>query len=130
ANIVFTADSLMALGCGKTPEERFGMMYRSIMRLAALPPETLICSGHEYTLRNGEFAMTIEPDNPDLIARIAQAKADLAAGKMTVPTTLELEHATNPYLRVGLQSVKEALNMADASDEAVFKEIRRRRNSF
>lgn len=130
ANIAFTADSLMALGCGKTPEERFSMMYRSIMRLAALPPETLICSGHEYTLRNGEFAMTIEPDNPELTARIAQAKADLAAGKMTVPTTLELEHATNPYLRVGLQSVKDALNMSEASDEAVFVEIRRRRNSF
>ena len=106
------------------------MMYHSIMRLAALPPETLICSGHEYTLRNGEFAMTIEPDNPDLIARIAQAKTDLAAGKMTVPTTLAQEHATNPYLRVGLQSVKDALNMSEASDEAVFAEMRRRRNSF
>lgn len=128
--IAFTADTLMALGCGKTPEDQLKVMYNSITRLSALPPETLICSGHEYTLKNGEFAMTIEPDNPDLIARIAQAKQDLAAGKMTVPTTLELEHRTNPYLRVGLQSVKDSLNMSDASDEAVFVEIRRRRNSF
>lgn len=130
ANVAFTADSLMALGCGKTPEDRLKMMYHSIVRLGSLPPETLICSGHEYTLKNGEFAMTIEPDNPDLIARIADAKKVLAAGGATVPTTLELELKTNPYLRVGLQSVKEALNMSEASDEAVFVEIRRRRNSF
>ena len=130
ANVVFTADSLMALGCGKTPEGRLEMMYHSVTRLGSLPPETLICSGHEYTLKNGEFALTIEPDNPDLIARIAEAKVALAAGNATVPTTLELEQKTNPYLRVGLQSVKDALNMSDASDEAVFVEIRRRRNSF
>ncbi|SMX22946.1 hydroxyacylglutathione hydrolase [Boseongicola aestuarii] len=130
ANVVFTADTLMALGCGKTPESGLHQMYHSVTRLGALPPETVICSGHEYTLANGKFALTIEPDNPDLIERIAGAKQTRATGKPTVPTTLDLELRTNPYLRVGLQSVKDALNMSDASDEAVFVEVRRRKNSF
>lgn len=130
ANVVFSADTLMALGCGKTPEESLSQMYHSVTRLGALPPETVICSGHEYTLANGKFALTIEPDNPDLIARINEAKEARAAGKPTVPTLLELELRTNPYLRVGLHSVKDALNMSSASDEAVFVEIRRRKNSF
>ena len=133
AGVLFSADSLMALGCGRVPDgqaELMEQMYRSITRLSALPPETIVCSGHEYTLANGRFALTIEPENPDLIQRIAEAKKARAAGKPTVPSSLELEHKTNPYLRAGLQSVKAALNMNEATDAEAFIEIRRRKNSF
>ena len=105
-------------------------MYDTITRLGSLPPETLVCSGHEYTEANGRFALSIEPDNPDLLARIATAKDALSRGEMTVPTTLELELATNPYLRVGLQSVKDTLNMSNATDAEVFTEIRVRKDNF
>ena len=130
ANAAFTADSLMALGCGRVKGGLMSEMYDTITRLGSLPPETLICSGHEYTEANGRFALSIEPDNPDLRARIATAKDALSRGEMTVPTTLELELATNPYLRVGLQSVKDTLNMTDATDAEVFTEIRVRKDNF
>ncbi len=130
AKAAFTADSLMALGCGRVFEGTFDQMWESLSKLAALPPETMICSGHEYTEANGRFAITIEPDNPDLQDRIARVKAARAKGDATVPSQLSEELATNPFLRAGLDRVKSSLSMADASDAAVFAEIRRRKDSF
>ncbi len=128
--MVFTADSLMALGCGRLFEGTAEQMWNSLSKLASLPPDTIVCSGHEYTQANGRFALTIEPENPDLQARIADISSKRQNGTPTVPSLLSLELATNPFLRAGLQNVKDDLDMSKESDVAVFAEIRRRKDSF
>jgi hydroxyacylglutathione hydrolase len=130
ANAVFTADSLMALGCGRLFEGTAPVMWESLGRIAALPPETLVCSGHEYTQSNARFARTIEPDNPDLMSRIRDIDAARAAGRPTVPSTLAVELATNPFLRAGLPEVQEALGMSGYAASEVFAEIRLRKDRF
>lgn len=124
--MVFTADSLMALGCGRLFEGTADMMWASLRPFLDLPPQTLVCSGHEYTQSNARFALTIDPDNPLLQARAAQVDADRAAGKPTVPSTLGDEMATNPFLRPHL--LKKTLGMERADDVAVFAEIRARKD--
>ncbi len=130
AETAFTADSLMALGCGRVFEGTMPQMWESLSKLAALPGETVICSGHEYTEANARFALTIEPENPALLARIERIKAARADGKPTVPSTLSEELETNPFLRAHLEDVKMGLNMSGRSDAEVFGEIRRRKDSF
>jgi len=130
SHAAFTGDSLMALGCGRVFEGTMPMMWKSLCKLAALPPETLICSGHEYSATNARFALTIEPGNPDLQRRSGEISRKLAAGEPTVPVPLGVEIATNPFLRAHLDEVKAGLNMPSATDEDVFAEIRRRRNAF
>jgi hydroxyacylglutathione hydrolase len=130
ANAAFTADSLMALGCGRLFEGTAPVMWESLQRLAALPPETLICSGHEYTQSNARFARTIEPDNPALMSRICEIDAARSEGRPTVPSTLETETATNPFLRAGLPEVQEALGMSGYAPSEVFAEIRSRKDRF
>ena len=130
AALAFTGDSLMALGCGRLFEGTPAQMWASLSRLAALPPETLICSGHEYTASNGRFALTIEPGNPALQARVAAIAAARAAGRATVPSLLSLELATNPFLRAHLPAVKAAIGMPLADDVESFAEIRARKDRF
>ncbi|MCP3971362.1 MAG: hydroxyacylglutathione hydrolase [Rhodobacteraceae bacterium] len=130
AGAVFTGDSLMALGCGRVFEGTFDQMWASLSKLAALPPGTMVCSGHEYTAANARFAASIEPDNRDLQTRtaaIAKARAD---GTPTVPSMLAEELKTNPFLRAGLPGVKAILDMSDQPDAAVFAEIRTRKDNF
>ena len=128
--VVFTADSLMALGCGRLFEGDPAMMWASLSKLAALPDDTIVCSGHEYTQANARFAETIEPENPALVARIAQIDADRQKGLPTVPSRLGAEKATNPFLRAHVPEIKAALGMTDASDADVFAEIRSRKDRF
>ena len=130
AGAVFTADSLMALGCGRLFEGTPAQMWKSLGKLAALPEDTIVCSGHEYTAANGRFAVTIEPENPDLQARIKDIADKRAKGIPTVPSTLALEKATNPFLRAHLDSVKSNIDMSDASDADAFAEIRARKDRF
>lgn len=130
AKAVFTADSLMACGCGRLFEGTPEQMWDSLSRLGALSPETLVYSGHEYTASNARFAQTIEPENSALAARVASIAKARAAGHATVPSQLALELETNPFLRAGLSSVKEHLSMLDRSDSEVFAEIRRRKDLF
>ena len=127
---VFTADSLMALGCGRLFEGTPDQMWPSLCKLRALPADTLVCSGHEYTAGNARFALTIEPDNAALQARAAEIAAKRARGEATVPSLLSEEIATNPFLRSDLPEVKAAIGMAGASDVAVFAEIRGRKDRF
>lgn len=127
---VFTADSLMALGCGRVFEGTFDQMWASLSKLAELPPETTVYSGHEYTAANGRFAATIEPENTALKERIARVTEARERGQATVPSQLSEELATNPFLRAGLEEVKSNLDMTGASDADVFAEIRRRKDSF
>jgi hydroxyacylglutathione hydrolase len=126
----FTGDSLMAAGCGRLFEGDPAMMWDSLSRLATLPDDTLICSGHEYTASNIRFALTIDPANPDLQARAARVAEARAAGRPTVPSTLAEERATNPFLRAHLPEIKASLGMAGAPDAAVFAEIRARKDRF
>lgn len=130
SGLAFTGDSLMSGGCGRLFEGTPDEMFASLSKLAALPPETLICSGHEYTASNLRFAATVEPANPALQARIAACEAARAAGQPTVPVPLETELATNPYLRCALPAVKAAVGMPDATEAAVFAELRARKDRF
>ncbi|MES2913865.1 MAG: hydroxyacylglutathione hydrolase [Pseudomonadota bacterium] len=130
SKLAFTADSLMAGGCGRLFEGTARQMHASLAKLAALPPDTLICSGHEYTASNLRFAVTLEPDNPQLISRIAEVAAKRAQGKPTVPVPLQVELDTNPYLRAHLPALKSAVGLPDADDVMVFAEIRARKDKF
>ncbi|NOR63625.1 MAG: hydroxyacylglutathione hydrolase [Rhodobacteraceae bacterium] len=113
---VFTGDSLFALGCGRVFEGTMDMMHESLQKLAVLPPDTMVYSGHEYTLGNAKFGLTIEPDNAALQVRVKDVERLRAAGIPTVPSLLSLELATNPFLR--------------ASDAAAFARIRTEKDNF
>ena len=130
SGLLFSGDSLMAGGCGRLFEGRPEQMWESLQKMAALPPETLICSGHEYTASNLSFAATIEPANPRLAMRQHEVARARGEGLPSVPVVLEEELATNPFLRAGLAEVKAAVGMAGAADAAVFAEIRARKDRF
>ncbi len=130
AGFAFTADSLMALGCGRLFEGTPAQMWESMQKLRALPDDTLICSGHEYTESNARFAASLDPDNRDLISRIKGIAAARAAGQATVPSTLTLEKRTNPFLRADLPEFKSVMGMADASAVDVFTKVRALKDRF
>jgi hydroxyacylglutathione hydrolase len=96
---VFTGDTMFAGGCGRLFEGDARQMMASLARLASLPPQTRVYCGHEYTQRNLEFAATLEPTNDDLRARRIEVDALRAKGEPSVPTTIEIEIKTNPFLR-------------------------------
>jgi hydroxyacylglutathione hydrolase len=130
AGAVFTADSLMALGCGRIFEGTPEMMWNSLSKLAALPADTMVYSGHEYTASNARFALTIEPDNARLKLRCEAIAHAREAGKPTAQVPLSVELATNPFLRAGRDDIKASLGMAGCSDAACFAEIRSRKDKF
>ncbi|HEY0411813.1 MAG TPA: hydroxyacylglutathione hydrolase [Allosphingosinicella sp.] len=98
-DVVFVGDTLFAMGCGRLFEGTAAQMHANLRRLGNLPPETSVYCAHEYTLSNGRFAVTVEPDNEALARRMAEVEAARAAGEATVPTTIALELATNPFMR-------------------------------
>ena len=126
----FTGDSLMAGGCGRLFEGTPAQMWESLQKLAALPDDTLICSGHEYTVANLRFAATIDGANAALLGRIDKVAKARAEGRATVPSKLSGEKATNIFLRAGAPEVKAALGMQAASDADVFAALRERKNHF
>jgi len=130
AHAVFTADSLMALGCGRVFEGTPTQMWQSLSKLAALPSDTIVYSGHEYTASNAKFALTIEPDNQALQTRTAKINQKRASNIATVPSTLAEELATNPYLRAHLPEMKTAMQMQGATDSEVFAAIRKLKDNF
>lgn len=96
---VFVGDTLFAMGCGRLFEGNAEQMHENLQRLAALPPGTQVYCAHEYTLANARFAVTVDAGNEALAARLSQVEAARAAGEATVPTTIALERATNPFMR-------------------------------
>ena len=130
AGLAFTADSLMALGCGRLFEGTPAQMWHSMLKLRGLPDDTLVCSGHEYTESNARFAASLDPDNRDLISRTKGIAAARAAGQPTVPSTLALEKRTNPFLRADLPEFKSVIGMADASAVDVFTQVRALKDKF
>lgn len=101
AGVIFVGDTLFAMGCGRLFEGTAAQMFDNMRRLAALPDETLVYCAHEYTLSNGRYALRAEPDNDAVKARLAEVEAMRARGEATVPTTIALERATNPFMRAG-----------------------------
>jgi hydroxyacylglutathione hydrolase len=108
AGVALTGDTLFAGGCGRVFEGTHEQMHDSLSRLAALPVETAIYCAHEYTLANLAFAIEVEPENQDLERRLQTVRTQRAAGEVTLPSTLELELATNPFLRCNLEPVVRA----------------------
>lgn len=127
---LFSADSLMVMGCGRLFEGDAPTMWKTLTKLAALPPETLIFSGHEYAATNAAFALTLDSANETLKKRAKDITARRAAGKPTVPAPLALELETNPFLRARGAEMKALLGMSERTDADVFAEIRRRRDRF
>ena len=124
SDLAFTADSLMAIGCGRLFEGDAAMMWDSLSRLDALPGWTLICSGHDYCAGNGAFALSVEPDNQALRDRLTGVEG----GTPCAPATLDMERATNPFLRV--EALRPALGMEGATDAEVFARLRRMKDDF
>ncbi len=130
AGAVFTADSLMAGGCGRLFEGTAAQMWDSLSKLAALPPETLVCSGHEYTTGNMRFARSVDPVNSALMSRATAVDAARAEGRPTVPSTLALELATNPFLRAADPAIARQLDLTGADPATVFARIRSLKDAF
>jgi hydroxyacylglutathione hydrolase len=128
--LVFAADLIFSLGCGRVIEGDHEMMWNSIKKVRALPDDTVLYCGHEYTLANGRFALTIEPDNQALKKRFAQVEKLRSEDKPTLPTTIAQEKATNPFLRADDPVVMRDVGMSNASPSAVFAEIRTRKDKF
>lgn len=127
-NVLFAGDTLFSLGCGRVLETPLAVMWSSLAKLAELPGETLIYCGHEYTQANAKFALGVDGDNPLLRERAAEVDHLRAAGKPTLPTTMGLELATNPFLRAEDAAVQAAVGLPNADPAAVFAELRERKN--
>ncbi len=131
---LFCGDTLFSLGCGRLFEGSPGQMLASLDRLAGLADPTLVCCTHEYTLANGRFACVVEPQNPALADRIAQARAARARGMPSLPSTLAAERACNPFLRLDAPAVRAALRarQSGATDDRVsrFAALRRWKDGF
>ncbi|AMK19542.1 MULTISPECIES: hydroxyacylglutathione hydrolase [Sphingobium] len=97
--LIFVGDTLFAMGCGRLFEGTADQMFANMARFAALPDNTIVYCAHEYTQGNGLFALTIEPDNEALVARMTQVNVARARGEATVPTTIGQERATNVFMR-------------------------------
>ncbi|MDB5409224.1 MAG: gloB [Rhodospirillales bacterium] len=127
---LFCGDTLFLMGCGRMFEGTAPQMWNSLSKLRALPPETRVYCGHEYTQANARFALTVEPDNKALIERARAIDQARAAGRSTVPGLLGDELATNPFLRADRPELQQAAGMAGADPVAVFAEIRHRKDVF
>ena len=129
ANVVFTGDTLFAMGCGRLFEGDAETMFNSLAKIRQLPAETIIYCSHEYTETNGSFAESIDPANTDLKTRMQNVRELRAQNKPTIPTTLAQELATNPFLRATDEGIRKHLGMESASDVEVFAELRSRRDN-
>jgi hydroxyacylglutathione hydrolase len=128
--LAFVGDTLFSIGCGRVIEGTPEMMWNSLLKLRALPDDTDIFCGHEYTMANIRFALTIEPDNEDLRARAEEAKREVAAGRATIPTTIGEEKRANVFLRADVPAVAQAVGLAGRPAADVFAEVRARKNRF
>jgi hydroxyacylglutathione hydrolase len=127
---LFSGDTLFCGGCGRLFECGPEVMWASLCRLARLPDETRIYCGHEYTVKNLEFARSVEPEREQVAERLEEARRLVREGQPTVPGTMGRERDTNPFLRAGSPDLKRALGMEDAADVEVFAELRRRKDAF
>lgn len=130
SKLLFSADTLMALGCGRLFEGTAEQMWHSLQKLSKLPDDTLVCSGHEYTEKNADFAITIDPKNQELINRVQFTKEIRSKGLPTVPSRMGEEKKTNPFLRPWNKNIRTQIDMLDATDEEVFGKIRALKDAY
>jgi hydroxyacylglutathione hydrolase len=128
--VAFVGDTLFALGCGRLFEGTAQQMWTSLQKLMALPDDTTVYCAHEYTQANAAFALSVEPGNQELIARSAEIDRLRSEGIPTVPTTIGLEKATNPFLRPDSENLRATVEMTKAELVDVFAETRRRKDHF
>ena len=128
--IVFTGDTLFAMGCGRLFEGDPPTMWASLSKLMRLPGDTRVYCGHEYTEANGRFALTVEPGNQDLQSRMTEVRRLRAAGACTLPSTIALEMKTNPFLRAASAEIRRNVGRENAPDVDVFAETRARKDVF
>src|SRR4029077_1232827 len=128
--LAFVGDTLFSIGCGRVVEGDPEMMWRSLLKLRALPDDTRFYCGHEYTQSNIRFAKTVEPDNKALAAPADEVPRLLAADKPTIPATIGAEKAANPFLRADVAEVAQSLGLAGSPAWKVFAEMRERKNRF
>jgi hydroxyacylglutathione hydrolase len=127
---VFTGDTLFAMGCGRLFEGTPEMMWRSLSKLMLLGDSMRVYCGHEYTLANVRFALTLDPGNRDLAARMREVEKLRAENAPTIPSTIALEKSTNPFLRVQSDEIRRTLNMRDANEIEIFAEMRARKDVY
>ncbi len=127
---VFVGDTLFSLGCGRLFEGTPETMFDSLEKLAELPDETRVYCGHEYTQANARFALTVDPENTMLRDRAERVDQLRSEGKFTLPTTIALERATNPFLRTEEDLVQKAMGMRGADPVSVFARMREAKNNF
>lgn len=130
AGIAFVGDSLFALGCGRIFEGTPPQMWESLSKLAALPDATTVYCAHEYTQANAKFALSVEPGNEALASRARQIDELRREGKPTVPTTIGLEKATNPFLRPQSPNLQETVGLEGADLVDVFAKTRELKDNF
>ena len=126
----FVGDTLFSMGCGRLFEGTPAQMWTSLQKIMQLPDETRIYCAHEYTQSNGRFALSLEPDSAALQARMREVAALRAADQPTVPSTLGVEKATNPFLRPASPELRATLGLTAATDTEVFAETRKRKDQF
>ena len=130
ASGVWTGDTLFQGGCGRLLEGTAGQMWHSLCRLRALPPETRVYCGHDYTLDNLEFAINILPDDPALLTRLAEIRDPANRGLPPAPSTLDEERQTNLFLRADDEQVRQALALPTHNPASIFTELRRRKDAW
>lgn len=128
--ILWTGDTLFVGGCGRLLECDAQTMWKSLSRLASLPDETLIYCGHDYTLENCEFALSIEPGSEVLKRRLSEIRQVQNRGGLTVPSTIAQEKSTNPFLRADEPPLRATLGMERAQAAEVFAKLRRLKDVF
>ena len=128
AKVAFVGDTIFSLGAGRIFEGTAETMWKSVQKIARLRADTEIYCGHEYTQANARFALTLEPDNPALIERAKEVDALRAQNQPTLPTRLDRELETNPFLRPHASAIRAKLGMMHAPDWHVFAAIRERKN--
>ena len=128
--VAFVGDTLFALGCGRMFEGTAEQMWGSLEKLMALPDETLVYCAHEYTQANAAFAITVEPDNQALQARVEEIASLRAQGIPTVPTSIGLERQTNHFVRPDSGNLQQTIDLVGADPVAIFAETRKRKDHF
>lgn len=129
-SMVFAGDTLFAMGCGRLFEGDAATMHASLQKLAKLPDATKVYAGHEYTLSNAKFALSVDGDNEQVVGRAREVEHLRDDGKPTLPTTIGLEKATNPFMRTQDPKLRATLGMENSTDEDVFGELRQRKDRF
>jgi hydroxyacylglutathione hydrolase len=127
---LFAGDTLFTLGCGRVMESPYAEMWHSLSRLAALPAEARVYSGHDYVISNAKFALAADPDNAALKERAAEAERAKAEDRFLIPSTIGEEKATNPFLRAGEPALARSVKMEGAEPVAVFQALREWKNRF